>query len=431
MTSRIIVARTAAAAALALAATTVGATPAAHAATTLVASPGGSGTACTTAAPCALTQAVTSSATGDSIALIAGTYALADTLTITKGVTVAPLATGVRPVLQFDGGDYLNLAHSGAVVSGLRIEATDLGPVSWGVRLQPGTGQGLEVVTNGVANAFGVLLSDGASLTDSSVWSRADSGIALTTGEGGSALVRNVTAIATGPGSTGLFTNPSYASPGNTTITVQNSILRGAAYDVDVYSGDPAKVITLGLDHSNYVTSGAPSPHAHLNDLGGRQTTAPSFVDAAAGNFRQTSFSSTRDAGAAVPALSATALDGQQRVIGSAPDIGADEYVAAPVVSVVTVAKVKVKNNGRAVLRLVLPTAGSVGLVGRGVKSVAASGGVDGIVKLKVKPTKAGLRKLRAKGRLKTHVALLWAPTAGTPGTQPSIPLTLKLKRKR
>jgi len=66
-------------------------------------------------------------------------------------------------------------------------------------------------------------------------------------------------------------------------------------------------------------------------DSGGNIDLAPLFVDHAAGDYHPQADSPTIDAGTSdvpdPPGLPATDFDGNDRVIGSAPDIGADEFV--------------------------------------------------------------------------------------------------------
>lgn len=405
---------------------TVWAAPPARAAVTLVASPGGSGMACTTASPCSLTEARSqaASAPGSDIALTAGTYSLSASLEI-GGFTIRPLTAGERPVLRFTGASRIYANNPSARIQGLRIESLDLGATAWAVDLLAGIAERLEVVAGGTSSANGVLLQNGATLSDSTVWTTSPFGSALNTGNGGG-TIRNVTALATGANSTGFFTNDSYVS-GPATITIQNTILRGERADLEAYSSTPAEPIAISTDHSNYVNSSVTGPHATFTDLGGRQTTAPVFVDAAAGNLRQAASSPTRDAGAPVAGLSATALDGQARVQGSAPDIGADEFAVAP--STLTPGALKRKPNGTARLTLTASAPGTATVTGPRIKPVTITFGASGAAKAKIKLTKAGKRRLARTGKVRTTLSVTWSPTSGA-GTSPD-PVTVTLKKRK
>ena len=91
---------------------------------------------------------------------------------------------------------------------------------------------------------------------------------------------------------------------------------------------------TFNVYSSNWRTGEAPSSGAQqggsIVDNGGKQTAAPSFVDAAGGDYHQLAGSPTRNAGIADSLLGATDIDGDPRSNEGAPDIGADEYVVPP-----------------------------------------------------------------------------------------------------
>jgi hypothetical protein len=70
---------------------------------------------------------------------------------------------------------------------------------------------------------------------------------------------------------------------------------------------------------------------ATIADLGGNQTAAPLFVDAAHGDYREAPGSPTIDAGIA-DQLGPLDIAGNTRILGAAPDIGAYEFVPPPAV---------------------------------------------------------------------------------------------------
>ncbi|MGZ5337006.1 MAG: choice-of-anchor Q domain-containing protein, partial [Solirubrobacterales bacterium] len=110
-------------------------------------------------------------------------------------------------------------------------------------------------------------------------------------------------------------------------VNVHNSILRGVPTDIDAV-GAAMNDITVNVDHSNYVTSIPPpaSANAVINDIGGNQNSTPLFANAATGDYTQLAGSPTIDKGAAVGGLGPLDFSGGNRVLGLAPDIGADEF---------------------------------------------------------------------------------------------------------
>jgi hypothetical protein len=65
---------------------------------------------------------------------------------------------------------------------------------------------------------------------------------------------------------------------------------------------------------------------------GSNQTAAPTFVNAAGGDFHEAAGSPTIDAGITAPAIGTTDLDGNPRTIGRSTDVGAYEAAEAPTI---------------------------------------------------------------------------------------------------
>ena len=142
--------------------------------------------------------------------------------------------------------------------------------------------------------------------------------------------LRNVTAVSLAPGGVGI----SLRGTGNgaAEIDAVNTIVHGGLTDVVATDdGTAGASATVALARSNYATE-SQSGTSTVTDPGtnGNQTASPLLVNAAAGDLHQLPASPTIDAGIADPLLGPLDFEGQARVIGPAPDIGADEFMPAP-----------------------------------------------------------------------------------------------------
>jgi hypothetical protein len=117
-------------------------------------------------------------------------------------------------------------------------------------------------------------------------------------------------------------------------LTAVNTIASGGTSDVRVTEGDGAQA-SASLTSSNFdevsVAGGATSSLPSENANQDAAVDPPQFVDAAGGDFHQLETSPTIDAGTAVGGLGAFDIDGVPRTLGTAPDIGADEFGTVPV----------------------------------------------------------------------------------------------------
>jgi Ca2+-binding RTX toxin-like protein len=140
------------------------------------------------------------------------------------------------------------------------------------------------------------------------------------------ATLRNVTAAATGFDGDALMVGAS--GGGNNTIDAKNVIAFGTGADARV-STDSAATATVTLESSNFDTQEEFGTGATVTDpgTGTNQTAPPLFVNAAIGDFHQLAGSPTIDAGAVVDLMGTADIDGDPRMVGVAPDIGADEFV--------------------------------------------------------------------------------------------------------
>jgi hypothetical protein len=300
------------------------------------ASPTGAGEACTTGAPCSLRQAVTEAETNDEVILATGTYRL-------ESPVIAP--DGVEGL--FIHGDYgsppplveasvakqpLGFADTGGRLSYLDI--SNEAPSAYGVEcILGGFIERLRVTVRG-PNAVGAAQGAGCRVHDTLFLVEGDGAIAVHATDGETSTVseaeaRNVTAIATGPGSIGIRVD--YLGVGpilSMTLILQNSIASGTRYDIYTYGlGDPGVVVA---SYSNFDTTAAEPPHGRFVFGNGNQTASPLFVDPAAGDFRELAASPTVDAGTTNNLVAPLDLAGTPRPAGLAPDIGAYELAPVP-----------------------------------------------------------------------------------------------------
>jgi hypothetical protein len=182
--------------------------------------------------------------------------------------------------------------------------------------------------------AIGAQVSGGA-LADSLVMTT--TGSAVTTNSSGT--VENVTAIGTGAGSIGFEATPGVLLP-NSALTLRNSIAHAVGEDVkaDVAASPcglpPCSGGAITIDHSEFVTSAGA-----VTDGGGNIREAPRFTGPT--DYRPARGSPAIDGGVETANTGTTDLDGNPRIFGPAPDMGAYEFQGgAPVVSTGTATKI-------------------------------------------------------------------------------------------
>jgi hypothetical protein len=290
--------------------------------------PGGAGSACTQPNPCSFAVGAGDAVGGDTVHVDgdSGDYLNVSAIfAVDPGVAV--VGEGAQmPRIVFSTGQML--ANTGSSLTRLALSRSSGNPLVLGLvgatgsrlLLESGTGLPLEM--------------RGSLLRDSVVRQTGENLPAIQTANDNT--LRNVTAIATGAGSTAIrtFGLPAFSPPPDCdytgTLNVRNTIARGVEWDL-ASTGTAAKCpAPIDIGHSNYRAgkvqlSGA---GASLNDLGANQTGVEPLL--AADGFRQLPGSPTIDAGTVDPLLGATDFDGQPRVQGCAPDIGADEFPSPP-----------------------------------------------------------------------------------------------------
>jgi len=316
---------------------------AASAATRHAAPGGNGGEPCIRIAPCSLQNAVNAPSDEDTVVLLSGTYSVSSTITANKRISIVGEA-GSRPRVEAAPGfnsAILNL-YAGP---GDRYEVRNLDMRSNSTALVVGAPARLSrlVLYGTGTNASTLALLGPGDMRVESVFAYANGqgANAITTTDGGSFL-RNVTAIARGDNSRGLLahgdctTSPSppytcgqpYHTP---TVDVKNTILDGEHLDIwatAVNASTPARVL---IDHSNFDTFEEYGV-GDVVDRGANQTAPAQFLPFwfFGFNYHQRTTSPTVDAGTNVilaDSLGDEDIDGDDRVLGSAPDIGADELV--------------------------------------------------------------------------------------------------------
>jgi uncharacterized protein YkwD len=169
-------------------------------------------------------------------------------------------------------------------------------------------------VSNATPGGPAVSLATGAVMRASSAWGQGANGIGVeATGTPGPTL-HNVTAV--GSPNEGVGIASAAVGPA---LTGTDVIAEGAT-DLDATGGAP----TFTLTNSNF--DSAPSGVTVLG--AGNQPAEPSLADPANGDFHEATGSPTIDTGVADPLAGLVDLDGDSRLLGLAPDIGADEYIS-------------------------------------------------------------------------------------------------------
>ena len=306
--------------------------PAASAAAERYASPAGSGTDCSAATPCSLREAVEHAGGSDEVIVAPGDYTLTTKLETPYAMTIHGVAGQPRPRVLFSGPGQNQLR----VLAGstLRYVEVDQAPGNQWPVLYAQQATVDQVVAKGSGHAAFTAEINNSMIRNSTVVASGDLGVALQTDANGAdkaGTYRNVTAIATGSDGVAIR---AWAYDGHVNVLMRNVIARrgpggNSLVARAVYPGTTAK-ITVG--HSNWndgVTDGA---GASIEDAGGNQSWAPTFVNAAGGDYRQAEGSVTIDAGLTEFVDGPLDVDGDPRQIG-AIDIGADEFVAVPAVS--------------------------------------------------------------------------------------------------
>jgi hypothetical protein len=313
-------------------------------AATRFAKPGGTGPApaCTEAAPCSLFEAASSAAASPppaatEVVMLPGTYTDSTedlgpnhTISLPQGVSLHGAAGQERPVISNSlTNEPALLVEPGDTVSELEIRSGS----RVGIRLLGGELAKEVVVRDTADNAFACRLAGlQGTIRDSAC---------LTTGAGGTAVgasisalpqawtLRNVTAISTGPNSFGLFFSEFRSGA---TVDAKDVIAKGTQEDIQAAAFQAGALLTINLQNSDFAsleTAGEEGGAASVTPPGTNgNITAPPLL--AADGFHELVGSPTIDKGILDAKSGATDIDGEERTLGPAPDIGADEFKSHP-----------------------------------------------------------------------------------------------------
>ena len=313
---------------------------------TRYAEPNGNGppATCPESDPCEIRAAITDPAVtdGDEVVLLPGAYDVGTPqLQVSAAISVHGQGGGPRPTLTGTPSTILRLSNPDAVLSDV-----DLARPS-GLFLLAITAGTAERVSATSGGSYACQLSGG--LLRDSTCSATGGGVAIFAGDISSpgaldVKLRNVTARAVG--SAGAYAIEAFAlSGGQTTVSATNVIADGDASDT--FATAPVQTdtsATLTMESSNFQTATASGAGVTTAaGTGTNQIEPPLLADPAAGDFHQLAGSPTIDAGSPDPLLGSFDFEGQGRVDGAAPDIGADEVQSPPETSIDKRPKRKVK----------------------------------------------------------------------------------------
>ncbi|HMS62235.1 MAG TPA: hypothetical protein PKD63_08135, partial [Solirubrobacteraceae bacterium] len=300
--------------------------------------------ACDLAAPCTLPAALASAGAYDEIRLAAGSYDAPSTLTLTASdVTVLPEAGAAsRPTIVDSNptsATALFIDADNVTLRGLRVEGTSTAAtddlVAFSGTRSGGQVEAMEVVQSGTAPA---LTGIGLTVRDSVVVNKSTTGVAglLTGFVIGSTLIADLSSGIALEVSTARF--PLYGQ-----LVVRNAILRGGAgtggRDLRVTDDDGfgPKSAAGDIDYSSFRSGRTQGPFGGGLVLGTSNVTAspPLLVNLSGGlDVHQQDGSPTIGVGSLADAsTSATDWEGDPRVIGDLPDMGADEAALPPLLT--------------------------------------------------------------------------------------------------
>ena len=289
---------------------------------------------------CDLQTALNGATSGDIAIALPGTYILTTYLNTPAGVSLAG-QPGARPVIAMSGFSSLGTFTANGTtlvsVSNLDLEAS----ASSSFLITAGAGATLtHLVVNlqsVTSDVYAVQADSGSTVSDSLVRSASPATGAVAAQANGSSSptkLINDTAYATGSGGVGVDVISScFVTPAQANATLQNVIAHGSGGGIRTTGlnfGCSPPTSLASVSYSNY--NGVNASNGPVTDAGHNQTdpasTDPNALFVSPGSdFHERTGAPTIDA-ARNSGLEPTDLDGNPRVQGSAPDMGA--YEIAP-----------------------------------------------------------------------------------------------------
>jgi len=289
------------------------------------ASPAGAGAGCTSEKPCSLPSAIKIAGLDDELILSPGDYPLTQTVEDPARITIRGVAGQPRPRLLFSGASQQGLRLvNGSLLRDVEIEQAEAATAltTSGARID-------RVAVKGSAGTSCAILLKNALVRDSVVVSGLNPICSSPDGGTNTSILRNITVIATEPASPAVNL---YAS-GDVTFNLTNVIAQGGpgGHALLVAGDGLGGHGTISATHSNFESVEKYGFDIQFVDGGGNQHVPPTFVNAAAGDYRQAFGSVTIDAGVNEGLNGAFDVEGDLRRIATT-DIGADEFVPVPTV---------------------------------------------------------------------------------------------------
>ncbi|HET8536437.1 MAG TPA: Ig-like domain-containing protein [Solirubrobacteraceae bacterium] len=280
-------------------------------------------------------EAVNNAVSGDDVTILPGSYAPSVTLMDQgKALSIHGQAREPRPIIASTGLAGFNISAPDTVLSDVDVEMNN--DSAHAITAQAGTVDRVLAHASGT-NMFACAVLGDVTITDSICWASGASGsagLAFGTATSSATLtLRNDTILATGGDGVALGASTGVTG-GHLMVTLGNSIVRGTTHDILAAPGGASDTVVLTADHSNYgdvFTQGLGNSSVTPAGSGTNQTAAPQFVNAAAGDLRETAPSPTVDAGVVSPLNGPLDLDGIPRLLGGSTDIGAYEFVPPPI----------------------------------------------------------------------------------------------------
>jgi hypothetical protein len=302
---------------------------------------GGTTEPCAVSEPCELAWAIEQAKPGDEVVVEASAlpYAVSKAITATTGLSIHGPASG--PLPQVDDAvatPFTSMLVVGGetTVSRLHLVATEPQQTLLGI----GASVVERVLLEGRAakQTLVSVYAPAGVLRDSVLSSNAEEAIGVAgSWLGLASFLRNDTIELPGSGSIALHSEGQCIKLaeeafcfifGAPMFDVANTIMRGGLLDLDATSV-AGWVGSIEISHSNYRAAKTfESAPAEIKEKGGNQTSAePSLTS----DFHELAGSVTIDAGIADALIGTQDPDGNARVLGPAPDIGAYEFVPPPV----------------------------------------------------------------------------------------------------